>query len=196
MDRSNLSQKNLVRVVLLACKLKFKKHLYISIWSPTVCLPILHQKLHHHPAVATPTAPAASLPKKRVDLAGNVIATGRRKSAIARVRLRSGSGAIIVNNRPLDVYFPSLKDRELVSGALGHVGQEKTVDVDITVNGGGASGQAGACRLGIARALKDFDTELAEPLRQGGLLTRDGRMKERKKYGLRGARRGTQFSKR
>ena len=148
------------------------------------------------PAVATPTAPASSLPKKRVDLAGNVIATGRRKSAIARVRLRSGAGAITVNKRPLDVYFPSLKDRELVSGALGHVGQEKTVDVDITVNGGGASGQAGACRLGIARALKDFDAELAEPLRQGGLLTRDGRMKERKKYGLRGARRGTQFSKR
>ena len=101
-----------------------------------------------------------------------------------------------MNKRPLDVYFPSLKDRELVSGALGHVGQEKTVDVDITVNGGGASGQAGACRLGVARALKDFDAELAEPLRQGGLLTRDGRMKERKKYGLRGARRGTQFSKR
>ncbi|MCK4615870.1 MAG: 30S ribosomal protein S9, partial [Pirellulales bacterium] len=64
------------------------------------------------------------MPKKRVDLAGNVIATGRRKSAIARVRLRSGVGAITVNKRPLDVYFPSLKDRELVSGALGHVGQE------------------------------------------------------------------------
>ena len=94
------------------------------------------------PVVAAPTAPASSLPKKRVDLAGNVIATGRRKSAIARVRLRSGAGAITVNKRPLDVYFPSLKDRELVSGALGHVGQEKTVDVDITVHGGGASGQA------------------------------------------------------
>ena len=73
---------------------------------------------------------------------------------------------------------------------------QSSIDVDITVHGGGASGQAGACRLGIARALKDFDAELAEPLRQGGLLTRDGRMKERKKYGLRGARRGTQFSKR
>ena len=143
-----------------------------------------------------PTAPASSLPRKRVDLAGNIIATGRRKSAIARVRLRSGAGVITVNKRPLDVYFPSLKDREQVLGALGHVGQEKTVDVDITVSGGGATGQAGACRLGIARALLHFDTELAEPLRQGGFLTRDGRMKERKKYGLRGARRGTQFSKR
>jgi small subunit ribosomal protein S9 len=145
---------------------------------------------------AVPTSPASSLPRKRVDLAGNIIATGRRKSAIARVRLRSGSGVITVNKRPLDVYFPSLKDREQVSGALGHVGQEKTVDVDITVTGGGAAGQAGACRLGIARSLLHFDTELAEPLRQGGFLTRDGRMKERKKYGLRGARRGTQFSKR
>ena len=145
---------------------------------------------------AVPTAPASSLPRKRVDLAGNIIATGRRKSAIARVRLRSGSGVITINKRPLDVYFPSLKDREQVSGALGHVGQEKAVDVDITVSGGGAAGQAGACRLGIARSLLNFDTELAEPLRQGGFITRDGRMKERKKYGLRGARRGTQFSKR
>eukprot|EP00481_Brizalina_sp_1-RS-2013_P001131 TRINITY_DN2695_c0_g1_i1.p1 TRINITY_DN2695_c0_g1~~TRINITY_DN2695_c0_g1_i1.p1 ORF type:complete len:121 (+),score=3.93 TRINITY_DN2695_c0_g1_i1:52-414(+) len=96
-----------------------------------------------------PTAPASSLPRKRVDLAGNIIATGRRKSAIARVRLRSGAGVITVNKRPLDVYFPCLKDREQVPGALGHVGQEKTVDVDITVSGGGATGQSGACRLGI-----------------------------------------------
>ena len=101
-----------------------------------------------------------------------------------------------MNKRPLDVYFPTVKDRELVFGALTAVERQQAVDVDITVAGGGPAGQAGACRLGIARALKDFDGELAEPLRQGGLLTRDGRMKERKKYGLRGARRGTQFSKR
>ena len=146
--------------------------------------------------VSTPVVSASPAPKKRVDLAGNVIATGRRKTAVARVRLRAGSGRIVVNNRPLEVYFPTVKDRELVAGALGHVGRQQSVDVDITVSGGGPTGQAGACRLGVARALKDFDTELAEPLRQGGLLTRDGRMKERKKYGLRGARRGTQFSKR
>jgi small subunit ribosomal protein S9 len=115
---------------------------------------------------------------------------------VARVRLRPGSGKIQVNGRELEVYFPVEKDRALVAGALEQVGRRTAVDVTITVDGGGPTGQAGACRLGIARALKAFDGELAEPLRQGGLLTRDGRMKERKKYGLRGARRGTQFSKR
>ncbi len=126
----------------------------------------------------------------------DIIATGRRKTAVARVRLRAGGGAITVNGRDLDAYFPAVKDRALVSGALEQVGRRTAVDVTITVDGGGPTGQAGACRLGIARALKAFDGELAEALRQGGLLTRDGRMKERKKYGLRGARRGTQFSKR
>jgi len=126
----------------------------------------------------------------------DIIATGRRKTAVARVRLRSGSGTIRVNGRDLDVYFPAVKDRALVAGVLHDVGRPDAVDVDITVDGGGLTGQAGACRLGIARALKAFDGELADPLRQGGMLTRDGRMKERKKYGLRGARRGTQFSKR
>jgi small subunit ribosomal protein S9 len=126
----------------------------------------------------------------------DIIATGRRKTAVARVRLRAGSGEITINGRALDAYFPSIKDRELVAGALEQMGKRSAVKVSITVDGGGPTGQAGACRLGIARALKVFDTELAEPLRQGGLLTRDGRMKERKKYGLRGARRGTQFSKR
>ena len=133
---------------------------------------------------------------KSVRRNGEILATGRRKTAVARVRLRPGSGTIKVNGRELGVYFPSIKDRVLVLGALEIVGRQSAVNVDITVDGGGPTGQAGACRLGIARALKSFDAELAEPLRQGGLLTRDGRMKERKKYGLRGARRGTQFSKR
>jgi small subunit ribosomal protein S9 len=126
----------------------------------------------------------------------DIIATGRRKTAVARVRLRQGSGAITINGRELAAYFPAIKDRVLVAGALEQVGKQSAVNVDITVDGGGPTGQAGACRLGIARALKAFEADLAEPLRQGGLLTRDGRMKERKKYGLRGARRGTQFSKR
>lgn len=126
----------------------------------------------------------------------DVLATGRRKTAVARVRLRPGSGTIKVNGRDLAAYFPTIKDRVLVSGALEQVGKQSAVNIDITVDGGGPTGQAGACRLGIARALKSFDAELAEPLRHSGLLTRDGRMKERKKYGLRGARRGTQFSKR
>ncbi len=126
----------------------------------------------------------------------DVIATGRRKTAVARVRLRPGTGTITVNGRELEAYFPAIKDRMLVAGALEQVGKQSDVNVSITVDGGGSTGQAGACRLGIARALKAFDAELAESLRHNGLLTRDGRMKERKKYGLRGARRGTQFSKR
>jgi small subunit ribosomal protein S9 len=126
----------------------------------------------------------------------DVIATGRRKTAVARVRLRAGSGDITVNGRPIEAYFPAIKDRVLISGALEQLGKQSAVNVDIRVDGGGPTGQAGACRLGVARALKVFDAELAEPLRHSGLLTRDGRMKERKKYGLRGARRGTQFSKR
>jgi small subunit ribosomal protein S9 len=125
-----------------------------------------------------------------------IIATGRRKTAVARVRLKAGGGEITVNGRELDAYFPAIKDRALVEGALEQLGKRTAVNVVISVDGGGPTGQAGACRLGIARALKVFDLELAEPLRQSGLLTRDGRMKERKKYGLRGARRGTQFSKR
>ena len=125
-----------------------------------------------------------------------VIATGRRKTVVARVRLRAGSGAITVNGRAIEAYFPAIKDRVLVSGALEQMGKASTVNVVIKVDGGGLTGQAGACRLGIARALKVFDAELDEQLRHSGMLTRDGRMKERKKYGLRGARRGTQFSKR
>lgn len=125
-----------------------------------------------------------------------IIATGRRKTAVARIRMRAGSGEITINGRDFDAYFPSIKDRALITGALEQLGKRNDVKILIAVDGGGLTGQAGACRLGIARALKVFDVELAEPLRQSGLLTRDGRMKERKKYGLRGARRGTQFSKR
>jgi small subunit ribosomal protein S9 len=143
------------------------------------------------------TAEPSPVSRVRAVRRGNeIIATGRRKSAVARVRLKAGSGEIKVNGRELEAYFPAVKDRALVAGTLDEVGRRTAVNVSIKVDGGGLTGQAGACRLGIARALKAFDAELAEPLRQAGLLTRDGRMKERKKYGLRGARRGTQFSKR
>lgn len=127
---------------------------------------------------------------------GEVTATGRRKAAVARVRVKSGSGQILINGRDIETYFPAIKDRVQLSGVLDHTGHSSDLDVKITVDGGGSAGQAGACRLGIARALKLLDAELAESLRSAGMLTRDGRMKERKKYGLRGARRGTQFSKR
>ncbi len=146
---------------------------------------------------AVGAAPAAQEKPRLSHLHGDaVIATGRRKTAVARVRLRAGAGAVRINGRDLAEYFPVIKDRALVAGVLEQVERQTAFDVDVRVHGGGPTGQAGACRLGIARALKEFDESLAEPLRQGGLLTRDGRMKERKKYGLRGARRGTQFSKR
>jgi len=146
---------------------------------------------------STTATPSVTTGRARTVRRGDeIVATGRRKTAVARVRLRPGKGEITINGRDLEAYFPAVKDRALVAGALEQVGKRSVVNVAITVDGGGPTGQAGACRLGIARALKVFDAELAEPLRQGGLLTRDGRMKERKKYGLRGARRGTQFSKR
>ncbi len=124
------------------------------------------------------------------------LGTGRRKTSVARVRVRAGSGKIMVNEREMLEYFPSVKEQRDVLEALQHTGKAESVDVSIRVHGGGPAGQAGACKLGIARALKLFDGELEPVLRQHSLLTRDGRMKERKKYGLRGARKGVQFSKR
>jgi small subunit ribosomal protein S9 len=132
----------------------------------------------------------------KVSGAGDSLGTGRRKTSVARVRIRAGQGNVTINQRPLDAYFPVLQHRQNVLAPLLRTGREKAVDVVIRVHGGGPTGQSGACMLGIARALKTFDGETEEALRQGHLLTRDSRMKERKKYGLRGARRGTQFSKR
>ncbi|HKS16735.1 MAG TPA: 30S ribosomal protein S9 [Planctomycetota bacterium] len=122
--------------------------------------------------------------------------TGRRKTAIARVRLAPGTGLITVNRRPLDKYFLTEQDR---NNALEPIFQSRATgrfDFFITCHGGGLAGQAGAVRLGVARALMKADPTLEPKLRQERLLTRDPRMKERKKYGLRGARRGVQYSKR
>lgn len=127
---------------------------------------------------------------------GDALGTGRRKSSVARVRLRSGQGNITINKRTLEEYFHADQHRNAVLAPLVATKTRGQVDVVIRVHGGGGTGQADACKLGIARALKQHSGELEEPLRDAGLLTRDGRMKERKKYGLRGARRGTQFSKR
>jgi len=126
----------------------------------------------------------------------DVLGTGRRKSSVARVRLRAGQGQIVVNRRTLEDYFPRQQQQNAVLAPLEKSGKRGEVDVSIRVHGGGSTGQADACKLGIARALKLFEPELEEGLRDAGLLTRDSRSKERKKYGLRGARRGTQFSKR
>jgi small subunit ribosomal protein S9 len=124
------------------------------------------------------------------------LGTGRRKRSIARVRVRPGAGNITVNGRTLDDYFYNIKQRNSVLAPLEQTGKRSELDVWVRVEGGGINGQADACKLGIARALKKIDETLAAGLRDTGMLTRDARMKERKKYGLRGARRGTQFSKR
>ena len=122
--------------------------------------------------------------------------TGRRKSAAARVFLRPGSGGIQVNGRDLDNYFPSKVLRMIVRQPLLLTETDDKFDIHVTLSGGGPAGQAGAVRHGISRALLAFNGELRERLKSAGLLTRDPRKKERKKYGLKGARARYQFSKR
>lgn len=123
-------------------------------------------------------------------------ATGRRKSSAARVFLTTGSGGITVNGRPLDKFFGRETARMIVRQPLETVSMLERVDLRITVTGGGTSGQAGAIRHGIARALVGYDEELRRPLRQAGFLTRDAREVERKKVGLHKARKRPQYSKR
>ena len=122
--------------------------------------------------------------------------TGRRKQAVARVRLRNGAGALTVNKRPIEEYFPSASHRMIVTEPLRLTTTEETYDVDATIDGGGIAGQAGALRLGIARALAELDPELRDSLKKAGFLTRDAREKESKKYGLKKARKAPQYSKR
>ncbi|GAB6166540.1 30S ribosomal protein S9 [Thermostilla marina] len=124
------------------------------------------------------------------------LGTGRRKASVARVRIRPGQGRIAINRRSLEDYFPLKLHQNAVLEPLKLTERLESVDVIVRVNGGGLTGQADAIKLGIARALKNMDPELEKTLRDAGLLTRDARVKERKKYGLHGARRGTQFSKR
>lgn len=122
--------------------------------------------------------------------------TGRRKSSVARVILTSGKGAFIVNGREFDEYFPSAATRLDVVQPLQLTESEGKYDITVNVNGGGLTGQAGAIRLGITRALMEVDEDLRKVLKPAGLVTRDPRAKERYKYGLRKARRAKQFSKR
>jgi small subunit ribosomal protein S9 len=126
--------------------------------------------------------------------------TGRRKAAVARVRLRpgpdTGDGTVLVNKRPIEDYFPSATHRMLITEPLRVTEKAADYNVDATMNGGGISGQAGALRLGIARALVELEPELREQLKRAGFLTRDPREKESKKYGLKKARKAPQYSKR
>ena len=128
--------------------------------------------------------------------AEEVQGTGRRKTSVARVRIREGSGKITINKRELADFFRVEQDRNAVVAPLEYCEVRDSVDVIVRVHGGGTTGQAGACMQGIARALLKHDSDLSDKLREKHFLTRDARMKERKKPGLHGARRGTQFSKR
>lgn len=133
---------------------------------------------------------------KKDKITGQALGTGRRKSSVARVRVADGSGKITINGKELNDYFPLEQDQNHILGTLKAVGKVGQVDVAIRVTGGGTTGQSGACKMGLARALCSLDMDLFQTLRDDGFLTRDSRMKERKKPGLHGARRGVQFSKR
>ncbi|HEC04450.1 MAG TPA: 30S ribosomal protein S9 [Phycisphaerales bacterium] len=152
-------------------------------------------------AVETPEAPVDTAPKvapkpQTEPKGGYWWGTGRRKSSVARVRIKPGSGKLMVNKKDLGDYFKRTQDQNAVVAPLKAVQAEKLFDVFINVRGGGTTGQSGASLLGIARALKRYDEGYVQALRDGGHLTRDPRMVERKKPGQRGARRRFQFSKR
>jgi small subunit ribosomal protein S9 len=142
-------------------------------------------------------APAPAQPaRKGPDKGGFYWGTGRRKCSVARVRIKPGDGKFVVNDKELDDYFRRDQDRLSVVGPLKAVQAEKQFDIFVNVNGGGTTGQAGASVLGIARALRNYDENYLPSLRDGGFLTRDPRMVERKKPGQKKARRRFQFSKR
>ena len=122
--------------------------------------------------------------------------TGRRKQAVARVRLRPGTGTITVNKRTLEDYFPNRTHQMIITEPLRLTELLEAYDIDVTMDGGGTTGQAGALRLGIARSLIELDPELRALLKRSGFLTRDAREKESKKYGLKKARKAPQYSKR
>jgi len=151
------------------------------------------------PTTKTPakgSKPSQKSAKNEPDKGGYYWGTGRRKSSVARVRIKPGDGKLLINKKELGDYFTREQDRKAVLAPLKTVDVEKSFDIFVNVRGGGTSGQSGAVLLGIARALKKYDEKYLQPLRDGGHLTRDSRMVERKKPGQRGARRKFQFSKR
>jgi small subunit ribosomal protein S9 len=148
-------------------------------------------------AVAEAVAPAPAPAPVRTPRGDRPIQTvGRRKEAIVRVRLVPGTGAFTLNGRPLDAYFPSKVHQQLVKEPLVTADKVDSLDVIANLRGGGTTGQAGALRLGIARALCELDADDRPALKKAGFLTRDAREKERKKYGLKKARKAPQYSKR
>jgi len=167
-------------------------------------------------AVAEPEVPSSQLPeltmgsvagtvpdanyqptiRGKIDRFGVAMGTGRRKTSVARVRIKEGNGQFVINGRPMDEYLRIERDRDSVMVPLKAVGKVGQVDVSIRVEGGGTTGQAGAIILGIARALQGMNPAWHHTLADAGLLTRDDRMVERKKYGFKKARKSFQFSKR
>ena len=148
------------------------------------------------PQPVIPQAAPEAIKVKGPDKGGFWWGTGRRKSSVARVRIKPGDGKLLINKRELGDYFPREQDRRAVMAPLKAVNGEKNFDVYVNVKGGGTTGQSGASLQGIARALKNYDQNYVQALREGGHLTRDARMVERKKPGQKGARRRFQFSKR
>jgi small subunit ribosomal protein S9 len=158
--------------------------------------PLIDPKVIKPKAAAKPAKKAAKAKKATGKKSQFIWGTGRRKSSVARVRIQEGSGKLLINKKEVDDYFPQQQDRNSVRAPLKAINMENAFDVFVNVKGGGSTGQAGATMLGIARALREFDENYLKDLRDGGYLTRDGRMVERKKPGQRGARRRFQFSKR
>lgn len=154
----------------------------------------------HMSQYTTETGEAASSSAKpaarRPVITGNALGTGRRKEAIARVRVMPGTGQFLINGRTLDVYFPNKVHQQLINEPFVTLGAEDQFDVVARITGGGVTGQAGALRLGITRALILVDPASRPPLKRLGFLTRDARIKERKKAGLKKARKAPQYSKR
>lgn len=132
----------------------------------------------------------------KLDRDGTGIGTGRRKTSVARVRLKAGNGATSINGRPLEEYFKNIRDLQMIEAPLRVTEKLGQVDLWVRVNGGGTTGQTGAVVMGIARALEAMNPNLHKTLSENGFLTRDSRMVERKKYGFKKARRSPQFSKR
>ncbi|MCX7899023.1 MAG: 30S ribosomal protein S9 [Methylocystis sp.] len=145
---------------------------------------------------AVTTAPAAPVYVQKLDKQGRAYATGKRKNAVARVWIKPGSGKITVNGRDVEVYFARPVLRMILQQPLGVAKRTGQYDLTVSVAGGGLSGQAGAVRHGLAKALTNYEPELRSALKKEGFLTRDSRVVERKKYGKRKARRSFQFSKR
>jgi len=140
-------------------------------------------------------APSRAVARRPV-VTGNAAGTGRRKEAIARVRIMPGTGQWLINDRSLEAYFPNKVHQQLVNEPFVTLGAENSFDVVARISGGGVTGQAGALRLGVTRALTIVDGENRPALKKAGFLTRDARVKERKKYGLKKARKAPQYSKR